>query len=1047
MSLLKKMTALLAVAALLCTSLVIADQPQETPTLTPTVADAPVTVLPSVPVIGNAVSDSQFVRPLEAEPLAVTPDEEVDLETDTDEDGIADVIEELLGSDADNADSDNDGISDYDETVKLGTDPTLSDSDRNGIVDGEEDTDHDGIANNDEQALGTDMVQGDSDGDGIADGDETATDPLVPDTDADGVKDGYELELGTDPVTPESTFDVSQSVAVDDLTVAVDVTLSGEQVDTLAVAPTTNTKLFPNDIPGYMGQAVDLTVDGEFEGATLTFSYPLEKGYVEPTLYYFSEATQTLEMVEATVENGTVLATVNEAATYILLDRTVYEGSLTWDDVWGVSELYGAVEVVLVMDDSASLKETDPENYRLTVAKNLITGLPAVSKVGLVRFSTIMNVLTEQLTDRETASSYLTEEYFLSDGGTEMYTAVETALTLFESENATTERVMIVLSDGVSLDTFRYDTIVQEMTDRGIALHMIDLDTDAHWFNLTPERFAADVNGSYYYAEQISVLEDICATIGKTIDLTVDSDGDTIPDYYEDNMIAFNGTRIPLDKQSADTDGDGVADNEEVSVSLVYSEDGTMVYVKGMLLSDPLLSDGDGDGTPDGEDAHPLDNTFIATMTTEYASRSNLSFVMDYGWFGQDNTVYIPELSKLSSVMSAVIYEPSSINVSDTNRTRTATADTCAELLTYFGMQDAQMYSLSTDYTDNHLSEVAIGYRNVVVNGETKTVLAVIVRGTNATIEEWSSNCDIGNLLADTENDDWVNTDNHKGFDVAATRILRFMERYIDEHGLDRDTLLYWVTGHSRGAAIADIIGANLEKAGNTAFTYAFATPNNTLAADAASYNSVFNIINKEDFVPKMPMVEWGYRCYGRYTANTSIWDSYETEWESLTGIFDYNPSSSVDSGAQTIAGIITSGADPRIDSYRYTCTCHGDGSNHTITIKNTGMSESSREKAIAKIPQNALSSCVITRYDGGWLGGWDFEVCQTPSYFMQLLAAFMGKEIDAYRFAVELAIAKRYESAKNALINVGITGVEHAHYPESYYVLASHITAADFTS
>ena len=264
MSLLKKMTALLAVAALLCTSLVIADQPQETPTLTPTVADTPVKPMLSVPVIGNAVSDSQFVRPLEAEPLAATPDEEADLETDTDDDGIADAIEELLGSDADNADSDSDGISDYDETVKLGTDPTLSDSNRNGIVDGEEDADHDGIANNDEQALGTDMAQSDSDGDGIADGDETATDPLVPDTDKDGVKDGYELEIGTDPAVPESTFDVSQTVAVDNLTVAVDVTLSGDQVETLTVEPTKKTTLFSQDIPGFMGQAIDLSVNGEF---------------------------------------------------------------------------------------------------------------------------------------------------------------------------------------------------------------------------------------------------------------------------------------------------------------------------------------------------------------------------------------------------------------------------------------------------------------------------------------------------------------------------------------------------------------------------------------------------------------------------------------------------------------------------------------------------------------------------------------------------------------------------------------------------------------
>ena len=82
----------------------------------------------------------------------------------------------------------------------------------------------------------------------------------------------------------------------------------------------------------------------------------------------------------------------------------------------------------------------------------------------------------------------------------------------------------------------------------------------------------------------------------------------------------------------------------------------------------------------------------------------------------------------------------------------------------------------------------------------------------------------------------------------------------------------------------------------------------------------------------------------------------------------------------------------------------------------------------------------------GGWLGGWDFECCQTPSYLMQLLAAFMGGKIDAYRFAVELAIGKRYEGAKNAIISAGISGIEHPHYTECYYVLACHVTGADFS-
>ena len=53
---------------------------------------------------------------------------------DTDEDGLTDQLESLIGTDINNTDSDNDGVSDYEE-IKAGTDPLDSDSDQDGISD------------------------------------------------------------------------------------------------------------------------------------------------------------------------------------------------------------------------------------------------------------------------------------------------------------------------------------------------------------------------------------------------------------------------------------------------------------------------------------------------------------------------------------------------------------------------------------------------------------------------------------------------------------------------------------------------------------------------------------------------------------------------------------------------------------------------------------------------------------------------------------------------------------------------------------------------
>ena len=113
---------------------------------------------------------------------------------DTDQDGLADVLE-------------NSGC----------TDPLVADSDNDGLVDGEEDSNHDGIldagetdlcnpdTDNDTMLDGWEVLYGfdpldptdadlDSDGDGLSNLDEfgIGTTPTLTDTDSDGVEDGFD---------------------------------------------------------------------------------------------------------------------------------------------------------------------------------------------------------------------------------------------------------------------------------------------------------------------------------------------------------------------------------------------------------------------------------------------------------------------------------------------------------------------------------------------------------------------------------------------------------------------------------------------------------------------------------------------------------------------------------------------------------------------------------------------------------------------------------------------------------------------------------------
>lgn len=1023
----------------------------------------------SAALLLSAMPTSAQALTMEKKALTITTPVEVDGQTlelegqvrylpaaayvDSDGDGIMDYMEQLVGTDPTLADTDGDGLSDYTEYIKTNTDPLLTDTDGNGIADGSEDADGDGLTNLAERLLGTALNKTDTDGDGLSDGQERelGTDPLNDDTDGDGVADGREAALGTNPKIPEESFDVTQEQG----SASVEIQLEGQQVETLTITPVDSQTLFPETIPGYLGQAYDFQVEGSFETADISFTFDVDAlpEDAEPVIYYFNEKAQMLEQLPTVVSDGVATATVEHFSTYILLDRTTYDGSFTWDDVWDSTGTYSTVEVVLVVDDSGSMgpwgDNNDPDYERLTVAQNMIDKLPDGCKIGIVWFATKNKLLTTELTtDREAAKALLTREYFTSSGSyTNMYTALNEAMTLFQSTEPDALKTAIVITDGRAHDyEALHESTIAKAKEENVRLYTVGLGGDLIITDYL-QPLAEQTGGTYHLAENADQLAAIYDEISKMIDLSADTDGDTIPDYYEDNLVAFNGIDLKLDKTKADTDGDGVPDNEEVKIQLVYSEDRKQVYIKGTMLSSPTLQDSDYDGYWDDVDAAPYDNSFSGTLNTAYAT-SAVDCNMNYSWFLQDNTVYNGDLSKLSILFAAEIYAGTTLALTDSVGGYTTSGTSITSVMKYFGMESAKSISLSEKYTDKHLSEVALGYHNVKVGNEMKTVVAVTVRGTNSTIEEWSSNCDIGDISTDTPDDDWINTLNHKGFDIAANRIRRELESYIDENKLDRDGIVYWVTGHSRGAAIANIVGANLEKEGKTTFTYTFATPNCTLDTEAHSYRSIFNIINEDDFVPCLPMEYWGYTTYGRSSTTLSIkdGDGLEKEWEKLTGIGDYNPDSSgMEDCVRDIGLILPENSDPRVESFRYTCACHGDGSNDTITIKNGGTSEDSREKAIAKIPACAREVCIITRVDGGWLGGWDFYVCQLPAYLMQLLAAFMGGEIDAYRFAVELNIATRYESAKGAIVSAGISGIEHPHYPECYYVLTNHATAADF--
>ncbi|WP_408071891.1 leucine-rich repeat protein [Butyrivibrio sp. JL13D10] len=161
-------------------------------------------------------------------------------------------------------------------------------------------------------------------------------------------------------------------------------------------------------------------------------------------------------------------------------------------------------------------------------------------------------------------------------------------------------------------------------------------------------------------------------------------------------------------------------------------------------------------------------------------------------------------------------------------------------------------------YKDQNGDTATYWIGNVPLDQNT-VLITVLVRGTDG--KEWYDNFEPGR--------DGI----HKGFERGANKILVSLLSYMGKHDFHEKKIKLLVTGHSRGAAVANLVGykidnnykADLFQSENT-FVYTFATPNVSHVAPyerLGGYQNIYNIVNPEDFVTKVLPSLWGYGRYG----------------------------------------------------------------------------------------------------------------------------------------------------------------------------------------
>lgn len=255
------------------------------------------------------------------------------------------------------------------------------------------------------------------------------------------------------------------------------------------------------------------------------------------------------------------------------------------------------------------------------------------------------------------------------------------------------------------------------------------------------------------------------------------------------------------------------------------------------------------------------------------------------------------------------------------------TKDKTAALFRKYGFSIVMQKNFDkADYDPSHTCAYTIGSREIEYNGETRTLLAVAIRGTNAA--EWYSNFDI----APSRSASPLFAEN---FMLAAQDVFNGLEEVL----ANVENPLVLICGHSRGAACANLLSTLVNAACDPSqvFIYTFATP--TTVRGAFEANNVFNFINPCDVVPYLPLASWGFNRIGKdivlpgdeatikelETAISmlsglagSITDYYETR-HSLTGpgesengstVFEFLTGMTMSLTTQTMPGSINSQAN-----------------------------------------------------------------------------------------------------------------------------------------
>lgn len=578
-------------------------------------------------------SDGDGITDQEEMQYGSDPNKPDDTKTDTDGDGLLDYLEiYVTKTDINLVDTDGDKLTDYQEVTFTNTNPLLIDTNIDGVNDYESDEDKDGLNNGIEISINTNPIKTDTDGDGLTDKEEYEdykTDPNKIDTDGDGADDKWEIDNNYDPLIYNESFHVVEEF-YDNNSIIASVELEyGGDPTSISIEETTEAGLLNESTPGYIGGAFSFSSDNKFESAEISFKFDPQKlnEGAEPTIYYFDEETQLLEPLSTTITENIASAKVKHFSTYILLDRKAVDK--VWDNEIlppeNESNSDSILDIVFVIDYSASMNDNDPEYSRLEIVKKFINKLRNNrDRASIVKFAAYATTLVPLTSDKEmltNAVSSITNAS--SDGcsdseaGTNGTDGIYHALRQLENSNGTKKSVIFLTDGEDTTSNYNYEELINESKEKNITIFSIGMG-DADKEQLA--NIAESTGGKFYFANTVNLEETTEGSLidafteieNITIDRELDSNNDGISDYYTrlicegklrtgTGMALFDNVSYEIIQSNQDYDEDGVINGEEIIIT--QDEKTGKIYI--IVLSSPSVKDTDGDGIIDKNDTSP----------------------------------------------------------------------------------------------------------------------------------------------------------------------------------------------------------------------------------------------------------------------------------------------------------------------------------------------------------------------------------------------------------------------------------------------------------